>query len=190
MKFFNITGFRQFKTQDVPVINVCRDKPWRGFITKPVTYLNYIEEILGKTEKDKQSLVHVLLMDSDTLFGITDKETIWYKYDCVRNNKDIVVSTEMSCWIGRYCTDDDIAKWYNNIDKTPGFSPFLNSGAAMGSALSFEIMLKYIIQHNKTFTVPKRNDPTLMKFDDQYAFADYSLRIAPERVALDFHQGK
>lgn len=172
------------------MINVCRGQRWEGFITKPVLYLEYIKEILKKTEKNKQSLIHVLLMDSDTLFGTTDVETIWYKYDCVRQNKEIVVSTEMSCWMGRYCTDDDLSKWYKNIEITSGYSPFLNSGAAMGAALSFQIMLNYIIQNNQTFMVNKRNNPILMKFDDQYAFADYSLRIAPEQVALDYHQGK
>ena len=46
-------------------------------------------------------------------------------------------------------------------------------------------MLEYVVAHNKSYyiTYTKKH-----KFDDQYAIADYAIKIAPHEVALDYHQ--
>ena len=51
-------------------------------------------------------------MDSDTFWSANDMHTIWDKFDCSRGNKEVVLSTEMSCWVGRYCTLEDLHRWY------------------------------------------------------------------------------
>eukprot|EP01034_Spumella_vulgaris_P036653 gene36653-45214_t len=38
----------------------------------------------------------------------------------------------MSCWVGRYCTSEDLTRWYNNTKSTPSYSSYLNSGVIMG----------------------------------------------------------
>ena len=45
---------------------------------------------------------HAILMDSDTFWSPTTLSAIWNKYDCARNNKNILMSSEMSCWVGKY----------------------------------------------------------------------------------------
>jgi len=96
----------------------------------------------------------------------------------------VVLSTEMSCWVGRYCTQDDLYRWYNGTEKSTFFSPFANSGTVMGEVRKVIKMLDYVVQNkDKYFIMYKK-----LKFDDQYAIADYAISVAPEDVALDYHQ--
>jgi hypothetical protein len=84
--------------------NVCYGKPWTGFITKPTTYINYM-----KNHLDDNS--YAILMDSDTMFsGVSSVAQLWNKYDCILKKsepgnarRDVVMSTETSCWVGQYC---------------------------------------------------------------------------------------
>lgn len=72
----------------------------QGFLTKPLIYLNYIKSLITQHSKDIDTIYHIILMDSDTFWSVNSIDKIWNAYDCARNNKNIVVSTEMSCWIG------------------------------------------------------------------------------------------
>jgi hypothetical protein len=124
-------------------------------------------------------------MDSDTFWAVGDVATIWNKYDCCRGSKDMVLSTEMSCWVGRYCFEEDLRRWYQDVANTPSYSPFVNSGIVMGAVDKVQKMLEYVIVNNRSYyiTYTKKH-----KFDDQYAFADYAIKVAPEDIALDYHQ--
>jgi hypothetical protein len=166
------------------MINVCKGMNCgtQGFLTKPLTYLKYIKSLPNYGNDNNMS--HIILMDSDTFWADSSISSIWSKYDCARHNKPILLSTEMSCWVGRYCTKDDLNKWYKDPYSIPSYSPFANSGIIMGTLSSVAKMLEYVIVNNQSYytTYFKR------KFDDQYAIADYAINIAPSEVALDYHQ--
>ncbi len=167
--------------------NVCTGRNWgeHGYLTKPLIYLDYVRQL--RRHSTAASPIYVILMDSDTMWAVNDVSTIWNKFDCARGTKDVVLSTEMSCWVGRYCTKEDIARWYNKevIKGTPSYSPFANSGILMGGLPGIQRMLEYVVAHNKSYyiTYTKKH-----KFDDQYAIADYAIKVAPAEVALDYHQ--
>jgi hypothetical protein len=186
MRSWNVTG-EPLRQQGLPMINVCKGKNWgeHGFLTKPLLYLDYIRSLPAKSSKGGE--VHVILMDSDTFWSVRDISSIWAKFDCARGTKDVLLSTEMSCWVGRYCDENDMKRWYSNLEATPSYSPFANSGAIIGLASKVQKMLEYVVAHNTSYLTvykPKKGP----KFDDQYAIADYAISVAPEDVMLDYHQ--
>lgn len=184
LKTWNMTG-QELRKEGVSMINICSGKHWatNGFLTKPLIYLEYVKKLVLLSTSE--SPIYVILMDSDTFWAVNNLSTIWNKFDCARGSKEIVLATEMSCWLGRYCTSEDLSQWYNQIELTPSFSPFVNSGVIMGSVLTVQKMLDYVVTHNASYyitTIKKK------KFDDQLAIADYALKVAPEDVALDYSQ--
>lgn len=183
LKIWNVTG-AALRQEGIPMENVCKGQQWgmHGYLTKPLLYLNYIKRLL--LESSSPELVNVILMDSDTFWAVDNVQTIWNKFDCARGKKDVVLSTEMSCWVGRYCTREDLARWYSDAEKTPSYSPFANSGVVIGSASKIQKMLEHVIAHNKSYYIKYFK----LKFDDQYAIADYAINVAPQDVALDYHQ--
>lgn len=174
----NITG-SELRKQGLSMVNVCKGLNWgaHGFLTKPILYDKYINTL------PLDSNTYVILMDSDTFWSATSIQQIWSAFDCARNNRNIIVSTEMSCWVGRYCTPDDIKRWYSKI-YAESYSPFLNSGVIMGLASSVSQMLNFVITNNQSYFITYVKH----KFDDQYAIADYAINIAPDQVQLDYHQ--
>jgi hypothetical protein len=183
LKVWNVTGV-SLRKQGIEMKNVCSGRNWgaNGYLTKPLLYLDYIRSLLSAAPEP--ALVNVVLMDSDTFWAVNDVSTIWNKFDCARGDKDVVLSTEMSCWVGRYCKKEDLYRWYNNTHKTPSYSPFANSGVVIGSAIKIQKMLEYVVAHNKSYYITYFKN----KFDDQYAIADYAISVAPQDVALDYHQ--
>lgn len=171
--------------------NVCYGKPWTGFITKPTTYINYMKE-----HRDDNS--YAILMDSDTMFsGISTVAQIWNKYDCIlkkylpeNRHREIVMSTETSCWVGQYCTPENITKYYNAsvMAKTPSYSPFANSGMIMGSMNALTTMLNYVVEHSENYFLFKPHQNHRYLFDDQFAYADYCHSVEPSVCKLDYHQ--
>jgi len=176
LKVWNVTGHQLRTRGRVHMKNVCTGKNWgeHGYLTKPLIYLSYVRRL--KRISSEAAPIYVILMDSDTMWAVNDVETIWNKFDCARGQKDVVLSTEMSCWVGRYCTKGDLARWYSKevIKGTPSYSPFANSGIVMGSLPGIERMLQYVVTHNKSYyiTYTKKH-----KFDDQYAIADYAIKV-------------
>ena len=108
-KVWNVTS-SHLRDEGALVINVCRAKPWNGFLTKPIMYLKFLNTLPIKSSRN--GTVHAILTDSDTMWSAGSIAKIWNKYDCARGNKSIVMSTEMSCWVGRYCTTEDMYRWY------------------------------------------------------------------------------
>jgi hypothetical protein len=183
MKVWNVTG-RGLRNDGISMMNVCRGRNWgmHGFLTKPLLYVNYLREHLSDP---RASNIHAILMDSDTFWSAENANHVWKNYDCARNGKDLVVSTEMSCWVGRYCGQEDIDRWYKDTSIMPSYSPFVNSGVVMGKISEVVKMLDYVIVNNQSYytTYGKKH-----KFDDQYAIADYAIKVAPQISALDYHQ--
>lgn len=115
MKIWNVTG-HDLRTKDgLNMKNVCYGENWGkfGFLTKPLLYLEYLKSLPQVTAKGGK--VYTILMDSDTFWSAKSLQTIWDKFDCSRGQKDVVLSTEMSCWVGRYCTQEDLYRWYDLI---------------------------------------------------------------------------
>mmetsp|Transcript_21846 Transcript_21846/g.19902 ORF Transcript_21846/g.19902 Transcript_21846/m.19902 type:complete len:355 (-) Transcript_21846:4-1068(-) len=183
MKVWNVSG-AELRQQGLSMINVCKGHDWGryGFLTKPMLYYNYITTLPKKSIRGGD--VFVILMDSDTFWSVNDINKIWNRFDCARGTKNLVVSTEMSCWIGRYCTNDDLKVWYNDSSVSPSYSPFLNSGVIMGRIDSVGNMLDYVIRNNASYFITYKKH----KFDDQFAIADYAFNINPNEVALDYRQ--
>ena len=174
------------------------------------------------TTSTPASNLYAILMDSDTVFSVSDISELWNKYDCAietankynnpdKLHKNILMSTETSCWIGQFCTPQNISMYYgtkpntvpylnswgthkelnkyNNIlDTTPSYSPFANSGVMMGSMNELLLMLEYVNENSNKYYLyaPHKNNKYI--FDDQYAYTDYCLNIKPSRCGLDFHQ--
>lgn len=184
MKVWNVTGEHLRLNDGLSMINVCKGENWGklGFLTKPLLYSNYIKSFMSEPDADK---IHVVLMDSDTFWAASNLDHIWHNYDCARGKKHVIVSTEMSCWVGRYCNQTDIDRWYSNAHKAPSYSPFVNSGVVMGQIHHVARMLDHVIVNNKSYytTYGKK-----YKFDDQLAIGDYALLVAPNEVAVDYHQ--
>mmetsp|Transcript_21946 Transcript_21946/g.36750 ORF Transcript_21946/g.36750 Transcript_21946/m.36750 type:complete len:377 (+) Transcript_21946:48-1178(+) len=183
LRNWNVTSEVLRINHGINMTNVCSGQNWGkyGFLTKPLIYLDYINQL--KTLPNSH-LVHIILMDSDTFFSVMHPQKIWNKYDCARGGKDVVLSTEMSCWVGRYCDKTDLDRWYNNSQATPSYSPFANSGVVMGSLAGVGKMLEFVVKNNQSyFTTYKK-----LKFDDQYAIADYGISVNPAEVSLDYHQ--
>jgi hypothetical protein len=183
LRYWNVTGLT-LRQDNVNMVNVCKGENWGklGFLTKPLLYLRYIQSLIQLYPND--DLSHIILMDSDTFWSAATVNKIWNKYDCARGSKNMVLSTEMSCWIGRYCTPEDITRWYNNTKSTPSFSPYANSGVIMGDLRTVARMLDYVVVHNASYFITY----TKHKFDDQFAIADYAINVAPQDVALDYRQ--
>jgi hypothetical protein len=184
---WNITG-QKLKLDGVATMsNVCKGGHWGvlGFLTKPLTYLAHIRRIIAEGNPNDVQLMHIVLMDSDTFWAVDKLSDVWQHYDCARQGANAVMSTEMSCWMGRYCNDEDIAKWYQTLSTTPSYSPFANSGVIMGQISSVAKLLQFVVDNNASYwtTYGKK-----FKFDDQYAYADYTIRVFPGEIALDYHQ--
>lgn len=184
MKLWNVTGEYLRVVDGISMTNVCKGENWGklGFLTKPLLYLNFIKRFMSQPGADK---THVILMDSDTFWAASNLSHIWHNYDCARGSKHAVVSTEMSCWVGRYCNQTDIDKWYSNAHLAPSYSPFVNSGVVMGQIHHVARMLDHVITHNKSYYTTYGRK---YKFDDQLAIGDYALLVAPQEVAVDYHQ--
>lgn len=184
LKVWNVTG-EHLRTKDqLSMTNVCTGENWGrlGFLTKPLLYLRYIQNFMTQPDADK---IHIIFMDSDTFWSASSLAHIWHNYDCARGDKQVVVSTEMSCWVGRYCNQTDIDRWYSRAHETPSYSPFVNSGVVMGQIHHVARMLDHVITHNMSYytTYGRKH-----KFDDQLAIGDYALAVAPQEVAVDYHQ--
>lgn len=189
LALWNLTSIHLRVKNNITMINVCQNIEWKNkLLTKPLTFHAYVNNlILEQSRATSTDLIYVMLMDSDTYWAVNDVSDIWNRFDCAREDKEMLVSTEMSCWMGYYCTKDDTEKWYSNIHQARSFSPFANSGVYIGKATLVRDMLAYIVANNATYytldTFHKQ-----MKFHDQHAVADYSIRIAPHLISLDYHQ--
>ena len=71
----------------------------------------YLKKLMTDTHNAAMlDKVYVILMDSDTFWSVANIKHIWNRFDCARNKKKVVLSTEMSCWVGRYCQAADLAR--------------------------------------------------------------------------------
>ena len=187
---YNITSFNMIRKahaehKQVEIINVCANLNWKklGFLTKPLKYLNYAKEVLKDTEGTDIDAT-IIFSDSDTFWNVGSVDQIFQKYDCIRHGKELVMATESTCWVGRYCTEEDMKRFYSGVS-APSYSAFVNSGLLIGSPLRLYDMFSEIVERNGSAFIPKYKGT--MKYDDQMAFVQYYDRHR-DIVALDYHQ--
>ena len=70
-------------------------------VHRPIGYLKHLQDLITHyTMRDIDcSSVFAIMLDSDTLWAVDDVNVVWRKFDTVRGEKEIVVSTEMNCWV-------------------------------------------------------------------------------------------
>ena len=162
--------------------NACYGSPWEGFVTKLYLFLEHLKTLPRLFPGGGR--LHVLLMDSDTFWATNDVRAIWTRYDCARGDKDLLLATEMSCWLGKHCSPEEVQQLYSDLP--PSYSPFINAGAAMGTLEQLIKMLDYIVAHNYNYFISLPNGRT--RFDDQFAIVNYFRTRARNEIALDYHQ--
>ena len=167
------------------ISNVCPNLNWKklGFLTKPLKYLSYARKLMKRQQETGEKNI-IIFSDSDTFWSVDSVEDILRKYDCIRDGKDIVMATETSCWVGRYCIQADIDMYYAH-KAAPGYSAFVNSGLLIGTPEALTQMFSDIVHNNASALIPKYQGR--LKYDDQMAFVQYYSKNL-DRVALDYHQ--
>lgn len=191
-EFWNKTSV-PLRNARIPIINACLGEDWKEYryFTKPVMYrriANFLFQFYqSSATTDSMIDLHLLLVDSDTFWTVSRVDEIWTAYDFARGEKDLVVSSETTCWIGDYCSESYVQKYYADISNpekysTGSMSAFVNSGVIMGKLPSVLRLLEYVVSHQHSYFLGDWG------MDDQLAVTDYSRSVAPNEVALDVHQ--
>jgi hypothetical protein len=172
--------FEQTSRHSVEILNICRKAVWEGVGTKPKQYLMFLRHMISQMRRRgiSENDIHVMLADSDTFWSTDSVSSVFRKYDCVRQNKSLVMSTESSCWVGRICTKEDIKHYYGHAS-SPSYSSFINSGLSMGSPSALVHLLEYVVSSNASLINGL--------LEDQRGYASY-FAAYPSLVALDYHQ--
>lgn len=156
------------------------------FLAKPTKYLQTLRAAKKREieeEKKDPKDVFVMLLDSDIFWSNPTVEEVFQKYECIREGRDLVVSTELNCWLGRFCNKKDVQQLYHTTPNA--YSVFVNSGAMMGTIESVEDLLVNITKSKEMYFI--ENSVGRRKYDDQFAVSVYALE-RPSSVALDVHQ--
>lgn len=165
--------------------SICEGKPTDQKMMKAFYTLQYVKENANKLCDISQN--YVLVLDTDMWWNSNSLSKLWTVYDNERKNKDVLVSSQDYCWIGRNCKREDFQDYFPNPsheDSDP-YSMFYNAGAIMGSFAKVGKMFKWMVDQGDLFGVqyPKGN-----LYDEQYAVTAYSTTVHPEDVQLDIKQ--
>lgn len=187
LRLWNISS-RRLRDVGVEMVNPCRGADWKelGVLVKPMYYLQMLESYQQRYSAQTLNQLYFLLTDSDTFWSARNLDHIWRNFDCARNGKHLLISSEMSCWVGKFCSREDIQRWYGDTSRFPTISPFLNSGVMMGRVDKLIAMFQHILTHNDSYYVTKGKRK--LYFEDQFATTNYAMLVAPNEVALDYHQ--
>ena len=192
LNVFHSTG-DSLRSSGVHFANACLNKNWNGFDSKVRLYLSY----LRKVARSKRSMKHqyALFTDSDTFWSVDSLDNLWSSFDCARDGKPALISSESNCYVGVACTKEILQIFYNRTDRFPTYSPFINAGVIMGRIDVLIKMFKYVLNNQSSYLVKNHgvslqnaSFPQDYHFDDQYAITDYVTRIAPQDFAVDYHQ--
>jgi hypothetical protein len=152
------------------------------FFNKPKNYLAHLQMIMNQKDFEP-STTYAVLLDSDTFWVTKSVKEIWKRFDCIRNNKSIVISTEFSCWMGNFCTSEQVKKYYTTTEN--GGSVFINSGAVIGLVTELINMLLYMTTNKKQFEVLTIDNK--LEYRDQNAMTIYA-KLFSQFVTLDTRQ--
>lgn len=108
---------------------------------KPQKYAEHAIKVSKMKREGADDCESILIfIDGDVIINneidVQEMQKIWLSFGA-----DVVISTEMSCWMGFMCTEKDLKLFYGkHIEKDQlgpekaSPSPFINSGAYMGKA--------------------------------------------------------
>lgn len=113
-------------------INLCMHiTHYAGHGVKLQAYMDFLSSVNRERLQAATCDVLIILADgSDVIINnihVLEVESRWKSF-----NNDIVLSTEMSCWIGHFCTQDDVKTYYSSPADTDSPSIFINSGGMIG----------------------------------------------------------
>ena len=119
--------------------NICVGKKWSGFKMKPQQYAEYALSVSRNRRADGCEAV-LIFIDGDVIINneidVEEMQKRWISF-----GTDVVISTEMSCWMGFICLEKDVKRFYKKQMEKDQLepdqaspSPFVNSGAFMGKA--------------------------------------------------------
>ena len=144
-------------------LNVCANSTWHGYGWKLKQFAKYAAELASRVPRSKDKCEPVLLL-------LDGNDVILNKHVSARElerrfrayGKHVLFSSETTCWVGRICSDEDIAAYYSHPDFDGStVSPYINS-ALMGSAAALaEVLHTVAAAENDTDT-----------FDDQKALTE------------------
>lgn len=122
-------------TTFAPIINLCYNITYKGHGTKLNAYMHFLDVTNPPqlVEKSHCDVILVFLDGTDVL--INNKTAIELEQSWRSFQTDIVVSTEMSCWMGRDCTHNQVASYYPTVLSSVQTSPslFINAGKQVKS---------------------------------------------------------
>lgn len=152
----------------VEATNICQGQEWKGFLTKYKRMTQFLTDLITQSGKDTSNIV--MFTDSDSIFNAwaVTAEQLLERFHRARQGRNILVSAEPSCWVGRLCTKGDMAALYPDSLRS-SCPQFLNSGQYMGDAKSMLTMLNEIMTMKKKHVV---GPPP----DDQARFATWQAR--------------
>lgn len=155
------------------------------FYAKPTNYLRYANAAVEAEKAAGRNVnnAYGMLLDSDIFWTNPSVDELFQRYECTRNGRELVVSTELNCWLGRYCKLSDIEQLYGSTPNA--YSVFVNSGAMIGTIQSIQLLLTNITESKEMYFI--ENSIGRRKYDDQFAVSVYALE-RPALVALDIHQ--
>jgi hypothetical protein len=155
------------------------------FYAKPSNYLRYANAAIEAEKAAGRDVnnAYGMLLDSDIFWSNPSVEELFQRYECSRDGRELVVSTELNCWLGRYCKLSDIEQLYATTPNA--YSVFVNSGAMIGTIQSIQLLLVNITESKDMYFI--ENGIGKRKYDDQFAVSVYALE-RPSLVALDVHQ--
>lgn len=115
-------------TKDEPAdyhVNICAGAPWAGYRTKM--------DALAKFASAAPRTKLLVFIDSDVFANPATVHLLHARWAAYR--ADIVLGGEAFCWVGRDCTEADVAAFYAGGAADLGArAPFVNSGGLAGTA--------------------------------------------------------
>jgi hypothetical protein len=169
----------------VVIHNLCVGKKWGGLSQKVRSYLEFCTNFFASNDGTSKGSDVFLFADSDAIWSSVDVDNILRRYDRVRAGKDlVVVSSEMSCYAGHRCRQEDLQLFLSNplitrIER-PSYSSFINSGFWISSPAAALHMLRDIATHDA-------EEMKSMEYCDQRAMYGYWNRY-PNNLLPDFMQ--
>ena len=123
-----------------------------------------------------------MFTDADALFNpyALSLPSLFKRFDAARRGRPILVSAEPACWVGRFCTAEDLEKYYPDATNRTNCPTFLNSGQYMGSAKALLPMATSLWN----MPISSFNMTKFVNTSDQLRMASYRAQN-PHLIALD-----
>ena len=97
------------KLRESPNVHMIHVEPkWNAnsaakFLAKPTHYYKQVNAAIfnEQTAGRKIENAYGMLLDSDIFWSDPTLNELFQRYECTRNGRDLVVSTELNCWLGK-----------------------------------------------------------------------------------------